>query len=101
MKHAKMQELGTERIWRLFELAEHEFGAHPERSKRYVEIARGVSKKLRARIPDTLKTKFCKKCGAFFGQGNSKITRTATWAVVKCLECGHERKTGRKPNTNK
>lgn len=97
MKHQKIQAIGLERIYRLFELAEKEFETHPERSKRYIEIAREISKKSRARIPDELKTKFCKKCGAFLKEeANAEIMRTKTWAVVKCNECGNERKTGRK-----
>ncbi len=96
MKHIKTQELGLERIYRLFELAEQELELHPERSRRYVQLSREISKKVRARIPDGLKLKFCKKCNSFLNATNSEITKTPTWTVVKCLGCGFERKTGRK-----
>src|SRR3989338_1901543 len=97
MKHIKLQELGLERIYRLFELAEAEFSLHPERSKRYVQLSLEISKKVRARIPDDLKTKFCKKCFAFLANGkNAAITKSGTITNVKCLECFHERKSGRK-----
>ncbi len=99
MKHAKTQELGLERIYRLFELAELELSAHPQRSKRYVQLSREISKKVRSRIPDELKLKFCKKCNSFLGEKNSEITKTPSWTLVKCLGCGFERKTGRKPAT--
>ncbi len=97
MKHAKMQELGLERIYRLFELAEQELEMHPERAKRYVQLAREISKKVRARFPDELKLIFCKKCNSFLKEGrNAQITRTPKWTLVKCLACGSGRKTGRK-----
>lgn len=102
MKHAKTQELGLERIYRLFELAGQELESHPERSKRYVQLAREISKKVRARIPDELKTKFCKKCNSFLKDAqNAKIAKTAAWTLVKCLACGFERKTGRKDGAGK
>lgn len=96
MKHSKKQAIGLERIYRLFELAELELEKHPERSMRYVHLSREISKKVRARIPDELKTKFCKKCNLYLDGTNSKITKTDKWTLVKCLACGFERKTGRK-----
>jgi ribonuclease P protein subunit RPR2 len=101
MKHKKIQILGIERIYRLFELAEKEFEKHPERSKRYIEIAREIVKKSRARIPDELKTKFCKNCNTFLKEGkNSEIQSQGNMKIIKCLECGFKRKTGRKNKKN-
>ncbi len=98
MKPKKIQILGLERIYRLFELAEKEFEKHPERSKRYIEIAREIVKKSRTRIPDELKTKFCKKCNAFLKEEkNSQIQKQNNMKIIKCLECGFTRKTGKKP----
>ncbi len=97
MKHEKIQKIGLERVYRLFELAEEEFEKHPERSKRYVQIAREISKKSKARIPQELKTKFCKKCGAYLKENkNSTIEKENGITKVKCKECGFERKTGKK-----
>jgi len=98
MKHGKMQEIALERILRLFELAEKEFAKHPQRSKRYVQIAREIGKKTLTRFPGELKTRFCKKCGAYLKDGeNSQTEKKGALIVVKCLECGAERKTGLKP----
>ncbi|VVB99392.1 Ribonuclease P protein component 4 [uncultured archaeon] len=92
-----LSQIGTERIYRLFELAEQELEKHPERSVRYVQLSREISKKTRARFPDELKLKFCKKCNAFIKDGyNGAITESGGIANVKCLGCGFERKTGRK-----
>ena len=97
MKHEKIQAIGLERIYRLFELAELQLDSNPARSKRYVALAREISKKTRARIPDELKTKFCKKCGAYLKEKkNAQITTMGIMKIVKCLECGFERKTGSK-----
>ncbi len=97
MKHQKAQQIGVERIHRLFELAGEEFAHRPDRSRRYVSLALEISKRCRARVPDGLKTKFCKKCKAFLKEGkNSSLERQGSLTVVKCLECGFARKTGRK-----
>ncbi|HLC80024.1 MAG TPA: ribonuclease P protein component 4 [archaeon] len=97
MKHQKAQQIGLERIYRLFELAQEEFTTHPLRSKRYIELAIKISKRARARIPPELKTKYCKKCGAYLQNGtNANITKIGALTVVECKECGHIRKTGMK-----
>lgn len=98
MKHGKMQEIALERIYRLFELAEQEISKHPERSKRYISIAREIGKKTKVRIPNELKTKFCKKCNSFLNKKNSEISKQDSITIVKCLGCGFERKTGIKTN---
>ena len=93
MKH--FQEIALERIYRLFELAEGEFEKHPERSKRYVQLARLIGTKNRAKIPKALKTKFCKKCGAFLKEGkNSEIKKEGKLISVKCSDCGFVKKLG-------
>lgn len=99
MKHDKKKEnfvakISLERIYRLFELAESEFAKHPERAKRYVELARKISRRNKAIIPQELKKKFCKKCGAFLNSKNSKIRITKGYFCVTCKECGNLRKIG-------
>src|SRR3989339_899051 len=97
MKHAKWQQIALERIYRLFELAQQELEKHPQRSKRYVNIALEISKKARARIPDELKTSYCKSCHAYLADGkNADVKKIGRITFVKCRGCGFERKTGRK-----
>ncbi|PIN85385.1 MAG: ribonuclease P [Candidatus Diapherotrites archaeon CG11_big_fil_rev_8_21_14_0_20_37_9] len=97
MKQNKYDAIALERIYRLFELAEEEMDKKPERSKRYIELARFIEKRYPVRWPPELKTKFCKKCNAFLKKGkNAKIAKKSTLTIVKCLECGFERKTGTK-----
>ena len=97
MKHTKMQAIALERIYRLFELAQLQIEKNPERSKRYISLARKISTKARSRIPDELKTRFCKKCDLPLQNGkNAQIRKEGAITIVRCLACGFERKAGRK-----
>ncbi|MFH1240640.1 MAG: ribonuclease P [Candidatus Diapherotrites archaeon] len=83
--------IALERIYRLFELADAE--KDKTRTKRYVELARKIATRNRVRIPQELKKKFCKKCGAFLKQGvNSKIRVTKSYLCVTCKECENVKK---------
>ncbi|MFH1445609.1 MAG: ribonuclease P protein component 4 [Nanoarchaeota archaeon] len=80
-----------ERIEKLFKQAENQFQEHPERSHRYVEMARKISMRYNTSIPKTLKRKFCKKCYKFLVPGKNSRTRTSSKqqaVIVNCLECG-------------
>lgn len=82
-------QIALERIYRLFELAEQEFELHPERSRRYVELARKISMRNKAPIPAELKKRFCKKCGAFLVDGkNAGEKAVGKMVEIKCKECG-------------
>ena len=58
-----------ERIERLFELAEENIKTHPERSKRYISLARKLSTRYNFRLSPKMKNKFCKKCNSLFIPG--------------------------------
>jgi ribonuclease P protein subunit RPR2 len=90
MKHNR--KIALERIYRLFELAGLAFSRHPERSRRYVGIARLLGTRNRVRIPQELRLSFCKKCGSFLSKSNSEAEISAGIAVLTCRECGHKRK---------
>jgi len=90
-----MRKIALERIYRLFELAEQNFGKHSERSKRYVELALKIGKRCNVRMPAELKRRFCKKCGNYLKAGiNSKIRVSKSIVKITCLECGYTRKFG-------
>jgi len=92
-RRAELRGIALERIYRLFELAEQNFSAHPERSKRYFELARKIGMRYNVRIPFELKKKFCKKCGAFLLAGkNAKIRISKKILKVTCMECGFTKK---------
>ena len=87
---AFVKEIALERIYRLFELAEKEFGkGNSELANRYVGLARKISSRNKATIPTDLKGKFCKKCHRFLKKGkNAELKKTDRWLEVKCGECG-------------
>lgn len=94
-KKSWVEQIARERIYRLFELAEREFAKHPERSNSYVGLAWKISLTNKTKIPAEFKTKFCRKCKSYLKKGkNSEQTMQGSFLVVKCKECGYERKMG-------
>lgn len=88
-----VRDIAYSRILILFELAEGEFDSHPERSKRYVELARKIGMRNKVTLSSELKRKFCKKCGAYLKEGvNSSIEKGEGFSVVNCKKCGSARK---------
>jgi ribonuclease P protein subunit RPR2 len=86
------QEMGAERIERLFSLAEKEFSIHPERSHRYVFLARKIAMRYNIRIPPELRRSYCKKCYKYLKPSiNCRVRTNASQraVIVTCLECGH------------
>ncbi|MHC1605733.1 MAG: lipoate protein ligase C-terminal domain-containing protein [Candidatus Methanofastidiosia archaeon] len=82
------QKIARERIDYLFKLAYRVFELYPERSRRYVEIARNISKKHKVGIPPHYKRMFCKKCGSLFVPGKNVTIRTrGSKVVMTCGEC--------------
>jgi len=87
-KKSAVEKIALERIYRLFELAEQQFESHPERSKRYVELARRIGMRNKARIPPELKQRFCKKCNAFLVDGkNPALEKKSGFVEIECMEC--------------
>lgn len=83
--------IARERIKKLFDEAKEAFEKHPDRSHRYVEMARKLSMRYNITIPRELKRKFCKHCYKFLVSGKNAQTRTRSAqqaVIVKCLECG-------------
>jgi ribonuclease P protein subunit RPR2 len=79
-----------ERIKKLFEQAEKEFGKHPERSNRYVQMARKIAMRYNIQIPKTLKRRFCKSCYSYLVPGTNCTVRTNTKqhaVIITCFEC--------------
>jgi ribonuclease P protein subunit RPR2 len=90
-KPASWRRIAKERISILFKEADKEFRKHPERSKRYVELAKKIGMRYKVRIPKDLKRRFCSKCLSYLKPGvNCRVrTRKEKRAVtVTCLVCG-------------
>lgn len=85
-----MQKRAKKSIETLFELAREEYNAHPERSHRYMEIARNISMRTRTRIPRHLKRQMCSNCHHLLVYGKNCRVRTKNGkVVVTCLDCGN------------
>ena len=87
--------IAKERIQILFRLAERELDKHPERSRRYVELARKIGLRYNIRLPKQIKRKFCKKCNTllYIGKTAKELESTLpNLKLVKCLNCGEIKK---------
>jgi ribonuclease P protein subunit RPR2 len=83
------QDIAKERIQVLFDLAEKEFKKHPERSRRYVQLARKIGLRYNVRLPKEIKRSFCKKCNGLLLPGKSCTVRFVGRKVltIKCSNC--------------
>ena len=85
-----MIEIAIERMNILFERAEMEFERHPERSNRYIVLAKKLSTKYNTRIPDKWARRYCKRCNKFLYPGHNATVRLVNEEVnILCGECGH------------
>lgn len=85
-----MLSIAEERIDILFNRAEAEFTRNPERSHRYVEMARNIAKKYNMKIPVLWSRRFCRNCHRFLKPGiNCSVRLSDSSVVIKCLECGN------------
>ena len=83
-----IQDIATQRMWRLFELAKNEYEKHPDRSERYVQLIRNISMRNRMSIPREIKKSICKHCYAFLVPGSSALYRLKEgYIVISCQRC--------------
>lgn len=91
-KPESWKRIAKERIQILLDLAGKEFDKHPERSKRYVELARKIGMRYNVRPEKGMKMKFCSKCFSYLKPGVNCRVRTRKdkqSVVITCLACGH------------
>ncbi len=79
-----------QRMERLFLLAEQAHATHPERSDRYVQIARKISSRTRVRMPRLLKRLFCRHCGGFLSAATARVRLHEGLLTTTCLKCGQQ-----------
>jgi len=82
--------IAKERIEILFGLAEKEFSKHPERSRRYIELARKIGLRYNIRLSKEQKRKFCKNCNSLLIPGKTSQVRIKSdkrTVTTKCLNC--------------
>ena len=84
--------IAKERIEILFGLAEKEIKKNPERSRRYVELARDIGKRCNVRLTTGQKTKFCKKCNQLLILKRTCRIKTDSdkkFMKIECLNCNY------------
>jgi ribonuclease P protein subunit RPR2 len=82
------KKIARERIEILFEQARLAFCAHPERSNRYVEIARRIAMRQRIRIDTGFRRQYCHHCYSFLVPGKNMRVRVHRGnVVVTCHSC--------------
>lgn len=82
--------IAKERIEILFSLAKKEFKNHPERTKRYVELARKIGLRYNVRLSQELKREFCKNCLSLLKPGVTsqvRLDRKNRTVNTICLNC--------------
>ena len=84
----KQKKIALERIDILFKEAEKTAKKDINLANRYIELARKISMKTKARIPKQLKRKFCKHCYVYFRHGiNTRIRTKNSKVIYYCLNC--------------
>jgi ribonuclease P protein subunit RPR2 len=85
------KDMALQRIDRLFELAHDEFKNHPERSNRYVQLAKLIGMRYRIRLPAEMKNRICKHCHFYLVDGSNARTRLqGTHIATTCNNCGKQ-----------
>ncbi|MHA1265141.1 MAG: ribonuclease P protein component 4 [Candidatus Helarchaeota archaeon] len=86
-----IKKIALEQINRLFDQAKQVFNENPEKSQRYIDIARAISKRCKVRIPPHHKYLVCKHCKSYLVFGVTGRVRLRTnkrrHITVTCLKC--------------
>ena len=87
-KNPATKKIAKERISVLFDQAKQAFAEHPERSNRYVDLARKIAMRQRVRIDRELRRQYCHHCYAFLVPGRNMRVRVHRGnVVVTCGSC--------------
>ena len=87
-KNPATKKIAKERISELFAQAKQAFSEHPERSNRYVELARRIAMRQRVRIDREFRRQYCHHCYAFLLPGSNMRVRVHDgFVVVTCGSC--------------
>ena len=87
----KVEIVVNERIEQLFEEAQKNLKIHPERTRRYLKIARALAMRHRMRLPERFKRTFCKRCYIYWKPGYNvkvRIEKDKKTVSYSC-ECGY------------
>ena len=86
-----IKKIASEQIILLFEQAMQIFEEDPEKSQRYIDMARAISKKCKVQIPKQYKIKICRHCKSYLVPGKNCRVRIRSkkqrHITVTCLNC--------------
>jgi ribonuclease P protein subunit RPR2 len=86
---SRQRKIALRRISRLLVLARGELDGKPERSVRYVQLARRIATRCKVRAPRPLTRDVCKRCDTFLVPGNTCTVRLRRSRLnVTCRKCG-------------
>jgi ribonuclease P protein subunit RPR2 len=88
-KGSRGKKIALETIEELFRLAEDTYQSEPELSKKYLELARKISLRVRVKMPKELKMRYCKNCFTPLMAGNCRVRIKKGRVVYTCLNCGN------------
>lgn len=91
-KPVSQAKIAKERIKILLDLAKNEFKKHPERSKKYVELARKIGKRYNVRFTKGQKRGFCKMCSQLLIHGKTSTVSMDSrkkLIIIKCKNCSY------------
>jgi ribonuclease P protein subunit RPR2 len=63
---------------------------HPERKKRYTDLARKIGMRYNVRMPKPYKRSFCKKCSG--NEFRIRVFSKGKYVLYTCLSCGEKRR---------
>jgi ribonuclease P protein subunit RPR2 len=87
-KPSQFTRIAEARIIKLFLEAEKQFRKNPERSNRYVALARKIAMKYKVRLPSELQKRFCKHCYCFLVPGkNCRVRLGKRLLSYYCQNC--------------
>ena len=82
------KKIARERIEILFDQARRAFLDHPERSNRYVELARRIAMRQRIRMDLEFRRRFCHHCYTYLVPGrNMRVRVHRGTVVITCNAC--------------
>lgn len=88
------REVATDRIERLLQLA-HGERHRPDRSKRYVELARKIGMRYQVSIPARWRRRICRSCERLLTPGRDARVRLRRGTLrVTCARCGRTNRFG-------
>jgi len=85
--------IASRHIERLLELSFDNLEKRPERSRRYVKLARDIIRKHKVQLSKEQKLRFCKECNTPLLPGKTCRVRTSSGMIsITCLHCGSVRR---------